>query len=107
MSFRMIMVRMMPDGVEPALEQAFSLHDRSGLPESIGAVHRSLYSYHGIYLHLVEAPRDIRGDLAAHSGHPAFRAVDKAVTPLLRPVDPNYPSMSQAQARCFYEWNAS
>lgn len=106
MTFRMLMVRLMPDDAEGEISKAFSEHDASGVPEAIGAVHRSLYRYHGIYLHLIEAPHDIRPQLATHAGNPAFRQVDERLSQLLRPVDPQAPSLRQAQARCFYEWNS-
>lgn len=107
MTFRMIMVRLMEEGTQPALAAAFSRHDATGFGEQIGVAHRSLYSYHGIYLHLVEAESDLRPVLASQRDNPVWRTVDKEVTSLLSPVDPRFPSMPQAQASCFYTWDPS
>lgn len=106
MTFRMIMVRLMEEGTQPALAAAFDAHDATGFPERVGVSHRSLYSYHGIYLHLVEADHDVRPALIAHRSDPKWREVDTQVTALLNPVDPRFPSMPQAQATCFYTWDA-
>ena len=54
--------RMRPEDA-PAVARIWTEHDGTGLPERIGVVNRTLYRFHGLYVHMVEARDDLPGDL--------------------------------------------
>jgi hypothetical protein len=100
----------MSPGDAPYVAQAFEEHDRSSLPRDIGAVRRTLFSYHGLYFHLVEAPDDLDGDLMdriySWRSHPMFAETAERVKPYLTPYIPTWQGPRDSRATEFYCWEA-
>lgn len=106
MVYRALMIRTMRTADAPAVSAAFREHDRTPFPRRLGILRRTLFHYHGLYTHLIEAERDFMPDLTALHRDPQFTTVDRQVAPYLRPYDPERPSMRQARADVFYSWEA-
>jgi hypothetical protein len=104
MSFRALMIRKMRPADAGAVAAAFADHDRTDMPVRLGLSGRTLFHYHGLYAHLVEAGHDVMGELAALRDDPAFVTVDRRVARYLEAYDPARPSMAEARARAFYDW---
>lgn len=102
--YRALMVRRWnPDDAE-RIAAIFAEHDRTELPAQIGATRRTLFGFHDLYFHLIEAEDDFRERLFAAVADDRFRTVDTALAGLLTPYDTGTPSMAQAQATPFYDW---
>ena len=105
---RALLVMKMSPADAPEVADIFGDHDRTGLPEEIGAVSRTLFSYHGLYFHFVEAPDDIGGDLMDRifdsRSHPHFADTSRRLKPLLSPYAPNWQTLYDSKASEFYRW---
>src|ERR1043166_5420978 len=55
MENRILIVARMAEADRDAVAQVFAESDATALPMMMGARRRTLFSYHGLYLHLVEA----------------------------------------------------
>lgn len=104
MTYRALMVRRWDPADRDHIAEIFREHDRTELPTRIGATRRTLFGFHDLYFHLIEAEDDFRDRLAAAVADQRFRTVDDQLAVLLRPYDPAAPSMAQAQAQPFYDW---
>ncbi|MDA2812983.1 TcmI family type II polyketide cyclase [Nocardiopsis sp. RSe5-2] len=104
MAFRALMVRNMRTADADQVAAAFAEHDRSGFPERLGLRARTLFHYHGLYAHLLEADSDILPAVHGLREDPAFTEVDRRVAEYLTPYDPERPSMLEARAEPFYVW---
>lgn len=107
---RALLVMKMDPAHASDVAQAFADHDRTDLPVEIGAVSRTLFSYHGLYFHLVEAPGDLDGALMdriyAASSHPVFAETAQRLKPFLTPYAPNWRSLYDSRADEIYRWDA-
>jgi cyclase len=103
---KILMIGRLPDGNEPKIAEVFGAHDGTDLPRQIGAQRRTLYSFRGLYLHLVEADGEFRQRLYENREHPLFQEVNRQMSTLITPYDPQWPTMRDAEAKPFYEWSA-
>lgn len=104
MTYRALMVRRWDPADRDRIASIFDEHDRTELPALIGATRRTLFGFHDLYFHLIEAEDDFRERLFAAVSDQRFRTVDDQLATLLTPYDPSAPSMAQAQAQPFYDW---
>jgi hypothetical protein len=104
MTYRALMVRRWNPADRDRIAEIFAAHDRTELPAQIGATRRTLFGFHDLYFHLIEAEDDFRQRLFAAVQDQRFRVVDDELAGLLVPYVPDAPSMAEAQAQPFYDW---
>ncbi|GAA0232601.1 TcmI family type II polyketide cyclase [Actinomadura nitritigenes] len=101
--------RMRPEDA-PAVARIWTEHDGTGLPERIGVVNRTLYRFHGLYVHMVEARDDLPGDLTerifAARTDPAFVDTRDRLAAHLEPYLPEFRNLKDTRAEQFYRWQA-
>ena len=82
----------------------FAESDRTELPGMVGATRRTLYTFHDLYFHFVEAEGDVAAGLREVRTHPLFTGLNEALAEYVRPYDPGWREPKDAMARPFYEW---
>jgi len=101
----LIIARMNPHDAS-AVAEIFGESDRTELPGLIGVRRRTLFRFHGLYGHLIEADEDIGPRLAKNRGHQLFTDVTHRLGGLIRPYDPAWSQPRDAMATPFYTWEA-
>jgi hypothetical protein len=80
------------------------------MPAGIGVTGRTLFHYHGLYAHLVEATDDTGGDLIdriqARHAHADFAQIVEKVRPYLTPYVAGWRELKDSRATEFYRWRA-
>jgi hypothetical protein len=99
----MIVAKMRADDA-PEVADIFGRYDATSMPHEIGVVGRSLYRFHGIYVHLIDFGRPPVEAMATAQGLPSFRAVSDELKPFIEAYDPNWQSPRDAMAQRFYHW---
>ncbi|WP_406036580.1 TcmI family type II polyketide cyclase [Micromonospora sp. NBC_00898] len=84
----------------------FAESDATGLPHMIGVSRRLLFTFHDLYLHLVEADDDISPNLYQARSHPLYQDINTRLTEFVSPYDPNWKEPKDAMASPFYVWTA-
>ena len=102
----LIIAKMAPTDA-PDVAAVFGRHDATSMPRDIGVRHRSLFEFHGIYVHLIGFDRPPSEAMRVAQSLPAFRAVSDELKPYIEPYDPNWRSPQDAMARRFYHWTSS
>jgi len=87
-----------------AVAQIFADSDATDLPAMIGVSRRTLFGFHGLYFHLVEAEQDITPRLYQARSHPLYEEVNSRLARYMRPYDPNWAEPRHAMAQPFYRW---
>jgi cyclase len=106
MRHKILMVGRVEPENEKEIGEVFAEHDATELPRLIGARRRVLYSFRGLYIHLVESDVDFRQNLFVNRAHPIFQRTNERMASLVAPYDPDHPGMREAEAAPFYEWSA-
>jgi cyclase len=101
----LIVARMDPDDTE-AVAKIFADSDASELPRLVGVSHRALFSFHGLYLHLIESHEDVGRTLPRVRNHPLWREVNERLASHITPYDPAWREPKDAVAQQFYSWSA-
>jgi hypothetical protein len=96
----------------PASEQdvaaVFARSDATSMPHQIGVRERSLFSFHDLYVHLMDFDRDVGLAMQTAQALPAFRGISEELSPFIAAYDPQtWRSPQDAVARRFYHWSAS
>jgi cyclase len=102
----LIVARMQPDNA-PAVAEAFAESDGTELPHMIGVARRTLFRFHELYFHLVEADEDIAPALYRSRAHPLYQTLNQTLARLVSPYDPNWKEPKDAMAEPFYTWRAT
>lgn len=102
----LIVARMKPEDAE-SVAGLFAESDASELPHMVGVSRRTLFRFHELYFHLVEADEDIRGRLYSVREHPLFVDVNTKLAKYMRPYDPSWREPKDSMATPFYSWSAS
>ena len=102
----MIIAKMAPADAEN-VAAVFGRYDATSMPHEIGVLRRSLYQFHGIYVHLIDFDRPPTEAMRTAQSLPAFRSVSEDLKPYIDAYDPDWRSPQDAMARRFYEWTAS
>jgi cyclase len=97
----------MEPGEADAVAQIFADSDATELPAMIGVSRRTLFRFHELYFHLVEADDDISPDLYKARSHPLYGEINERLSHHIRPYDPNWSEPKDAMASPFYSWVAS
>lgn len=104
MAHTLIVARMKP-GAEDAVRAIFAESDQTELPRMLGVRQRSLFSFHGLYFHLIESGEEVAGPLEQVRGHPLFQDIDTRLAEHIGAYDPEtWRSPRDAMARQFYHW---
>lgn len=102
----MIIARMAPTDAD-AVASVFGRYDATPMPYEIGVQRRSLYQFHGIYVHLIDFDRPAQEAMKIAQSLPDFRAVSQDLRPYIEAYDPDWRSPQDAMARRFYHWTAT
>jgi cyclase len=103
---RTLIVARMEAASAGAVAGIFAESDATELPHLIGVTRRTLFRFHDLYFHLVEAADDVTERLYATRSHPLYRAVNESLAEHMRPYDPNWREPKDAMAIPFYLWEA-
>jgi cyclase len=101
----LIVARMKPDDAADVAE-IFANSDATDLPRMIGVSRRTLFRFHDLYFHLVEADDDIQPDLYKARAHPLYAQINEQLSHHINPYDPNWREPKDAMAVPFYLWEA-
>ncbi|KZB88311.1 TcmI family type II polyketide cyclase [Amycolatopsis regifaucium] len=88
------------------IAEVFEESDATGLPHQVGVTRRTLFSFHDLYFHLVEADEDISPRLYRARPGAEYQDIHTKLLPLVSPYDPNWKEPKDAMARQFYVWSA-
>ena len=102
----MIIARMKPADADD-VAAVFGRYDATSMPHEIGVRNRSLYTFHDIYVHLIDFDRPAPEAMRIAQSLPAFRAVSEDLRPFIEAYDPGWRSPQDAMARRFYHWSSS
>ena len=102
----LIVARMAPENAS-AVADVFADSDRTDLPHMIGVSRRTLFRFHDLYFHLVEADADISPNLYRSRSHPLYEDINQRLARLVSPYDPNWKEPKDAMATPFYTWSAT
>ncbi|MFI0411613.1 TcmI family type II polyketide cyclase [Actinomadura sp. 3N508] len=91
------------DAVDVA--QTFADSDSTDLPHMVGVSRRTLFAFHGLYFHLVEAEQDIGSRLYSARTHPLYKDINTRLTKYMLPFDPDWKEPRDAMAIPFYSWS--
>ncbi|MCG5219137.1 TcmI family type II polyketide cyclase [Streptosporangium sp. KLBMP 9127] len=100
---RLIVARMDATSAD-AVAEIFTGSDATDLPHLIGVSRRTLFRFHDLYFHLVEAGEDVTERLYRARGHPLYQDVARRLAVHMRPYDPNWREPKDAMAIPFYQW---
>lgn len=92
-----------PGHVE-AIADIFAESDATDLPHMIGVTRRTLFQFHDLYFHLVEADPDFNKKLYAARSTPLYDDINKKLAEHVWPYDPNWKEPKDAMAQPFYVW---
>jgi cyclase len=102
----LIVARMNPTDAD-AVAQIFGESDAGELPHLVGVSHRELFTFHGLYFHLIETADTIASPLANVREHPLFVDVNTRLEKYIGAYDPaTWRGPRDAMARGFYSWSA-
>jgi len=101
----LIVARLKPED-QKAVADLFAESDATELPHLIGAKRRTLFTFHGLYFHLVEADEDITPDLYKARQHPLFQDINVKLQSYMTPYDPSWREPKDSMAQAFYSWEA-
>lgn len=88
------------------IADAFAKSDDTELPHMIGVSRRTLFNFHDLYFHLVEADEDISPRLYQARSHPLYKELNSRLAELVSPYDPDWKEPKDAMATPFYVWTA-
>lgn len=99
----LVVARLQPQDA-PQVAEVFAASDATELPRLVGVSRRTLFTFHDLYFHLIEADEDIRPNLGAARSHPLYRDIDTRLAQFITPYDPDWKEPKDAMAQPFYEW---
>lgn len=105
MSRTLIVARMEP-GDADEVARLFGESDETELPHLIGVSRRTLFAYHGLYFHLVEAGDDLGRNLGAARDNPLYADLNDKLSKHIKPYLPTWREPRDAMAAPFYSWRA-
>ncbi|MBB5957436.1 cyclase [Saccharothrix tamanrassetensis] len=102
----LIVAKLDPRDTE-AVAEVFAESDTTELPRRIGVSSRTLFLFHGLYFHLVEADEDITPNLYEARDHALYRDINTKLGKYISPYDPDWKEPADAMAKPFYRWTAT
>ncbi|MCF6470029.1 TcmI family type II polyketide cyclase [Nonomuraea sp. MG754425] len=88
------------------IADTFGESDATDLPHMVGVSRRTLFHFHDLYFHLVEADQDISPNLYKARSHPLYEDINERLAKLVAPYDPNWKEPKDAMATPFYVWTS-
>ena len=104
---RTLIVARLAAGRRQDVAEAFAESDRTELPWLVGVRARSLFTFHDLYLHLIESDRDPRPVLPELRDHPLFVDVNTKLSRHIAAYSPHWREPRDAMAEEFYHWSAN
>jgi cyclase len=101
----LIVAKLKPQAMS-GIAETFEASDSSELPHLVGVSRRTLFSFHDLYFHLVEADADITPTLYKARSHPLYADINTKLQEFVSPYDPNWREPKDAMAKPFYIWAA-
>lgn len=99
----LIVARLKKD--EPnGIADLFAASDATDLPHMVGVSRRTLFTFHDLYFHLVEADQNINPNLNRARTTSSYNELSEALTEFVWPYDPNWKEPKDAMAKPFYVW---
>jgi cyclase len=86
------------------IADVFAESDATDLPHMVGVSRRTLFNFHDLYFHLVEADDDISPNLYRARSHELYKDINTKLAKLVSPYDPNWKEPKDAMASPFYVW---
>ncbi|QXJ21839.1 TcmI family type II polyketide cyclase [Actinomadura graeca] len=99
----LIVARFRP-GSEAEIARLFAESDSTELPGIIGVQRRKLFTFHDIYIHMVEAEKAVGPAVRREHGTELFQRISKALDEHIVPFEGRWGSVDQASARQIYHW---
>ncbi|MFI6823846.1 TcmI family type II polyketide cyclase [Micromonospora sp. NPDC050187] len=99
----LIVARMNPADAA-SVANIFAESDATELPHMIGVDRRTLFRFHDLYFHLVEADQSINRDLYKARSHPLYQDINEKLAQFISPYDPGWKEPKDAMAEPFYTW---
>jgi len=100
----LIVARMCP-GSEQDIARVFAASDATELPRRIGVQSRTLFRFHDLYMHLIEAEQPLSAAVDSRREDPLFRQVSENLSPFVSAYDPDtWRAPSDSMAQAFYRW---
>lgn len=104
---RSLIVARMDQRHGPDVARSFAESDAGELPDLLRVRGRSLFSFHGLYFHLIDAESGLAGRIETVRDHPLFKEITRRLAPYVSPYDPaTWEGPSDALANRFYTWEA-
>jgi cyclase len=104
---RTLIVARMDPGPAEAIADIFAASDATELPHLIGVSRRTLFRFHDLYFHLVEADKDVTANLYQARSHPLYDDIQRKLASHVSPYDPGWREPKDAMAVPFYRWQPS
>jgi cyclase len=101
---RTLIVARLDPGPPEAIAEIFCESDATELPHMVGVSRRTLFRFHDLYFHLVEADHDVAPTLDGVRGTAAYRDVSTRLARHVKPYDPAWREPRDAMAVPFYAW---
>lgn len=101
---RTLIVARMNAEDEGAVADVFAESDGTELPRLIGVSRRTLFRFHELYFHLVEADDDISNNLYRNRATALYQDINTKLGQYISPYDPDWKEPKDAMANPFYVW---
>jgi cyclase len=82
----------------------FGESDAGELPHLVGVTRRTLYSFHNLYFHYIEADGPVGPRLRDLRDKPIFAGLNEALAQYVLPYSPDWQEPRDAMATSFYDW---
>lgn len=106
MSYRTLIVARLNPGDADQVAKVFADSDATDLPYVIGVERRTLFQFHDLYFHLVEAQQDITPNLYRVRESDEYRDIHEKLARYISPYSPTWREPRDAMAAPFYTWSA-
>ncbi len=99
----LIVAKLKTDSPE-RIADVFAESDATDLPRMVGVSRRTLFNFHDLYFHLVEADQDINPSLYKARSTELYNDINTKLAELVSPYDPGWKEPKDAMASPFYVW---
>lgn len=99
----LIVARLEPSRTD-AVATLFGKSDATGLPHLLGVTRRTLFTYHGLYFHLVESAPGLPARLREARTDPLYDELNTGLAEHVVPYSPTWREPGDAMATPFYSW---
>ncbi|HEX9334242.1 MAG TPA: TcmI family type II polyketide cyclase [Pseudonocardiaceae bacterium] len=106
---RVLIVARMKEPDADTVANIWAESDATDLPALVGVRRRSLFQFHGLYFHLIEAeqPTGTEAQIEAVRAHPLFQDVNTKLANHVTAYDEEtWRGPKDAMAHLFYSWQA-